>query len=146
MWEASLIRGPEGHNLTTVKGHATTKDIQEGKANEVDKEGNDNADECATKGIGTISAKEAIRWIAQRHEAYCKFMGRIQQMIVHVLKAEKTDRKKRREVERYVKGYDQDKWIKGDGRIKGSQVFQGRSDRLEINTPTKGNHTSSNTK
>ena len=49
LWEATLIRGPEAHCLSKVKGHATADDVAKGLATPKDKSGNDEADNCATK-------------------------------------------------------------------------------------------------
>ena len=49
MWEATLVRGPDAHCITKVKGHATIEDVESGVATMRDKLGNDEADDCATK-------------------------------------------------------------------------------------------------
>ena len=61
MWQATLIRGPEAHHITKVKGHATAEDVANGRATPKDKSGNDEADDCATKGVEAIGISNATR-------------------------------------------------------------------------------------
>ena len=46
-WLAVLKRGANNQDLRQIKGHATDKHIQEGKATREDKIGNDKSDELA---------------------------------------------------------------------------------------------------
>ena len=89
MWDATLIRGPKAHCITKVKGHATAKDVGNQLATQRDKEGNDEADDCATKGVDSMGLKNATMWLARRHEAYTGLMKRIYIMIIKVLQKKK---------------------------------------------------------
>ena len=140
MWEANLIREPEYHDITKVKGHADQEDIEAGRSTHEHMEGNKKADECATKGLQAIGATKTLKWIADRHEAYVQFMHRVQGMIVHVLMAEKEERKRRKETKNFTAGYDEDKKIRADGWIKVCQNFLGESKQLQIQKPSKAAH------
>ena len=85
MWEATLIRGPKAHCITKVKGHATAEDVDSGVATQRDKDGNDEAYDCATKGVKSMGLTNVTMWLARRHEAYKGLMKRIHIMIIRVL-------------------------------------------------------------
>jgi hypothetical protein len=89
-WQAILTRGPATIRITKVKGHATDQDIKDGKSNEVDRKGNDEADKAATAGTGAVMDGLAAlaSWIHDRHVCYCKFMHRVHTVIIAVQKAE----------------------------------------------------------
>ena len=82
MWEATLIRGPRAHCITKVKGHATKEEVDKRIATAKDKKGNDQADECATKGVKSLGLTNATLWFSRRHEAYIQLMKRIHVMII----------------------------------------------------------------
>ena len=77
LWEATLIRGPSAHCLTKVKGHATTEDVAEGVATLKDKNGNDEADDCATKGVESMGLTNATKWLSKRYNGYKDFIDRV---------------------------------------------------------------------
>ena len=89
---AILIRGVANQKVRKVKGHATKKDVEEGKNNENDREGNRIVDEYAEIGVKKIGGPGLVKlgtWLAKRHDAYIVFMRRVQRMIVAITKAEK---------------------------------------------------------
>ena len=54
LWRGISIRGAGATVFTKVKGHATDKDIAEGRADQYSKDGNDQADEQADLGMDAI--------------------------------------------------------------------------------------------
>ena len=50
-WKAILKRAANSQEVRKVKGHATKQDIEEGRSNAVDKEGNERSDENADEGV-----------------------------------------------------------------------------------------------
>ena len=106
MWEATLIRGPRAHCITKVKGHATKEEVDKGIATAKDKKGNDQADECATKGVNTLGLANATMWLSRRHEAYIQLMKRIHVMIIRVLQKEKELRTQKAEATKFPEGFD----------------------------------------
>ena len=140
MWGATLIRGPEAHCITKVKGHATAADVEKQLATQEDKEGNDEADDCATRGVKTLGLTNVTLWLARRHEAYIGLMERIHIMIIRVLQKEKEERNRRAEERNFVNGFDETKFAKTDGSIKAQLAFEGPSSPLRLQPPAKGNH------
>ena len=53
--------GSSNHDLRKVKGHATQEDIDQGKSNPQDEEGNDASDELADEGVSTLYGQGLIR-------------------------------------------------------------------------------------
>ena len=52
-----------------VKGHATEKDVREGKSTQQDKEGNDRSDKNADKGVEQLAGEGLVKlgsWVANR--------------------------------------------------------------------------------
>ena len=105
-----------------------------------DKDGNDEADDCATKGVKSIGLTNVTKWCSIRHEAYNGLLKRIQIMIIKVLQKEKEMRAKMIEERNFVAGYDEAKFVKTEGGIKAPDLFEGPSRRLELQPPAKGNH------
>ena len=54
-WEAVKKRGSGNQDLRKVKGHATARDVELGKATAEDKKGNDTSDKLADKGVEAIA-------------------------------------------------------------------------------------------
>ena len=54
-WNAVLSRGIGNQYLTKVKGHATEEDVSKGLATREDREGNDNSDKLADKGVEEVA-------------------------------------------------------------------------------------------
>ena len=54
-WKAICTRGVENQAIRKVKGHATTKDVQDGVATKEDKIGNDTSDTNADIGVAKIN-------------------------------------------------------------------------------------------
>ena len=84
----------EEHVGCRVEGHATAEDVGNQLATQRDKQGNDEADDCDTKGVDSMGLKNATMWLARRHEAYTGLMKRIHIMIIKVLQKEKDVRTK----------------------------------------------------
>ena len=71
-----LAKGHWSIKLTKVKGHATTEMGDQGLCKEIDKVGNDKADEAADKGMkmhGNATMKIA-EWLTSRHIRYTAFV------------------------------------------------------------------------
>ena len=49
-WKATLRRGAANQQVRKVKGHATKQDVEEGRSNENDREGNKVSDDYADVG------------------------------------------------------------------------------------------------
>jgi hypothetical protein len=105
-WNAILARGPASIRITKVKGHATDKDISEGKSTEVHRKGNDEADKAATAGTEAVmSGLVALAsWMHDRHTSYCKFMHKVHTVIIAVHKAEKQERQDKEKQLRLLHG------------------------------------------
>ena len=71
-------------------------------------------------GGGSRALRE-ITWIADRHEKYCLFIGRVHKVIVAVIQAEKTERQRRKVIQKIIEGYDADKEVKVDVRSAGTR-------------------------
>ena len=84
-------KGPESINMIKVRGHATSNMVREGKANAEDKQGNDKADQAASKGSKDEQRRlyAMTGFFAERHEAYRKFMGRVQTFLIAMQRAGK---------------------------------------------------------
>ena len=96
-WKAILQRGSQSQKIRKVKGHATDEDIKQGRSAKQDQNGNDKADKNADIGVEMVHGTGFVRlgqWLAERHNRYINFMGRIQKMIAAVTLAEKEARKK----------------------------------------------------
>ena len=79
-------KGPDSVAFTWVKGHATDAHVAQGIATQVNKEGNDQADEIADIGVamhgeGTIHLAKTYN---DRHKQYCDFMV---QVVSHIVEA-----------------------------------------------------------
>ena len=75
------------------KGHATKKDVEEGKATAAQKGGTDLADglvreATALHGKGTV---DLAYWLEARHRAHVSKMNTIQKFIIHMLAADKEE-------------------------------------------------------
>ena len=88
------MRGISNQDLRKVKGHATEKDVREGRSTHQDKEGNDRSDKNADQGVEQLAGEGLVelgRWVTNRHDHYKKFVARIHRMIAAVTKAEKDE-------------------------------------------------------
>ena len=126
--------------ITKVKGHATKDDVAKGLATPKDKDGNDEADDCATKGVESIGIKDATNWLDKRHNRNKALMDRIHVMIIKVIQKETEVQTGKIEARNFIAGYDETKFVKTDGRIKGPEMFQGPAKRLQLKPPVQGNH------
>ena len=91
------LGGVHSITFTKVKGHATHADVQAGRATADQTIGNNHADIGATNGTDQHlpGLLPFAKWLKDRHNDYCKFMGKIHQIIIAVLKEEKKLRKGR---------------------------------------------------
>ena len=74
---AIRTRGAANQQTRKVKGHATKKDVEEGKSNENDKEGNNIVDGYADIGVTKVGGIGLVKlgvWLTERHDAYIAFM------------------------------------------------------------------------
>ena len=73
-----------------MKGHATEQQVTQGDVKSADKSGNDYADTAADKG--SKGSQRVLAMIAkpfsQRHNAYQKFVRRVQSFIINMKKEE----------------------------------------------------------
>ena len=83
-------KGPWSVAARKVKGHATKEMVDKGAVRQIDKEGNDHADEAA--GYGSKFEQSSLNTLttlyAKRHVAYQKIMARVHRFIIAVKKAE----------------------------------------------------------
>ena len=108
-WEAVVKRGACNQTIRWVKGHATDEDVKAGRTTQKDKHGNQKNDDYANKGVENIKGVGLVclaEWMANRHARYGKLMRRIQKFIAGILMAEKEERKKDKQVEKALLGYD----------------------------------------
>ena len=84
-------KGPESVNAQQVKGHASQEMVDQGTVTAEDKEGNDYADEAASKGSHDDQSRllALTNLFSERHVAYQKFMSRVQRFLVKMKIAEK---------------------------------------------------------
>ena len=77
-------KGVHAVRISKVKGHATQDMIEDQTVRQIDKDGNDFADNAASEGVG-VSGKPVIkpgaRW-AQRHRAYCEFLTKLYEYLI----------------------------------------------------------------
>ena len=79
-WIAVLKRGNGNQSLRKVKGHATDRDIENGKSNPEDKEGNDLSDKLADKGVEAIAGIGLVKlgkWLEARQNKYRKLINSV---------------------------------------------------------------------
>ena len=118
--------------------------MAKGIATPKDKCGNDEGDNCATKGVVSIGLANATKWLSIRHNGYKALLERIHVMIIKVLQTEKDVKTARIAAKKFVAGYDETKFVKTDGSIKGPEMFQGPAKRLNLKPPVVGHHRLSN--
>ena len=82
MWVTLRQRGARSIKVTKVKGHTTEEQVEDGKVKREDKEGNDEADRAANRGVEehTEGLEEFARWIYRRHKKYVGVVAEIQQI------------------------------------------------------------------
>ena len=103
------------------QGHTAYEDIKQGRSTKQDQNGNDKADKNADVGVEMVHGAGFVRlgqWLAERHNRYINFMGRIQKMIAAVTLVEKEARTKTLECDKAVFGYDPTKWQQTDAIIR----------------------------
>ena len=81
-------KNPDTIKFTKVKGHATEQMVQDGEVVPEDKEGNDEADATAEKGVRTEQEDlNYMRWkYAARMKAYTRVMTQVHNFIIEVRK------------------------------------------------------------
>ena len=81
-------KGVHAIKISKVKGHATQDMIEDKTVRQVDKDGNDFADNAAAEGVG-LHGKQVIklgaRW-AQRHRKHCDFLTKLYEYIIEAYK------------------------------------------------------------
>ena len=71
---------------------------------------------------------------------YAKFIRRVHKFITAVLIAEKEERAKRKKVVAATLGYDPEKWIKNNAKIRSEDTSGTTYQNLKMSPPTKGRH------
>ena len=96
--DAILAKGSKYIKFSKVKGHATDRMVESKEVEQRDKDGNDEADDVAGKGVEEEQPELAGRCgaYARRNEAYRKMMERIGKYIVKVKKRDKIKRDKKK--------------------------------------------------
>ena len=122
---------------------ATELDIQEGRSNTKDPDGNDKADTNADKGVRMINGAGLVKlgsWIDKKHRKYIKFMSRVRKVIIAVTLAEKDERENARAVDKAVQGYDPKVWMKTTAgvRNKDDQICDVKE--IALAPPARGKH------
>ena len=82
----------------------------------------------------------ATTWLSKRHKQYIDLIRRAHIMIVKVLQNEKESRAARTQAKNFAAGYDDAKFIKADGCIRGPECFHGPVMKSNLKTPVKGHH------
>ena len=122
--------------------------IEQGLAMEETKDGNDWADHYATKGIEQHQqgATQLAKWLASRQKDYAKFMGKVQKIIVAVLKKEKEERGHKEEIQKTLLGYDPQKQAKVTCRLPPQQPGDDDTNtfQLELIPPVTSTHAYAN--
>jgi hypothetical protein len=135
-----MERGPSTVELTKVKAHATREDIEAGKTTAVHKLGNDRADHGAT--LGTMAIYEGLlglsTWMTTRSERYGKFMHKIHCMIVAVLKAEKKERQRRKNLVKMTESKTRKPTMVMAGHLQYPDREQGNT--ISLKPPPYGEH------
>ena len=90
--------------------------------------------------VGGVGLVKLGAWLAERHDAYIAFMIRIQNMIVAITKAEKEERQRRHTIRKATIGYDTNKYLKTDIRIRDERNLQVQYEELKIAPPAAGRH------
>ena len=90
--------------------------------------------------IGGEGLVELGIWLADRHDAYIKFMKRIQKMIAGITKAEKEERAKRNKVRKALLGYDLATWIRTEGKIRNGEGTMQGYQTIELPEVVTGRH------
>ena len=83
-------KGAHSINVKWVKGHAKQADMNEGRSCPLDKEGNDNADNLASRGILEFidGLSQLAAYYAAKQRRYKKLVSRIHAMFLRVLNKE----------------------------------------------------------
>ena len=92
IWLLIQIRPPNTITVTKVKGHASLDDVTKGKITADRREGNHNADECASQGL-LLHGAEVVHFAqcaTRRRKGYVHLMTTIANVIVNVLVAART--------------------------------------------------------
>ena len=141
MKEAVKVSNDSPVLLDRFLDHATEVDVQKGLATKEDRYGNDQSDARADDGVRDIAGIGLVKladWTAKRYIKYRKFMIRIQRFIATVLSAEKEERAKGKQVDKMTRGYDPDKWINSNVRIRREDRASTEYTLLNLPPPNKG--------
>ena len=99
------MRKPSSVRFSKVKGHATEKQVNEGKVSRKDKHGNDMSDDAAGKGS---KLQESLLLLAtvykERERRYASLAERIHNVIIAVMKVAKVQVDEDKKAERMLLG------------------------------------------
>ena len=140
-WQAIIIRGVGNQDLGKVRGHATEEDIQAGRSNHYDRQGNNRSDTNADLGVGMVAGLGLVtlgKWLAARHDKYKRLMKRIHKMIAVITIAEKDERAKAKVVSKAVLGYDPEKWMETSVKIRSGNQESRTHQCLSLPPPIRG--------
>jgi hypothetical protein len=142
-WQAVLGRGVDNQRIRKVKGHATETDVIEGRATKNDKDGNHYSDQNADKGVEALYGIGLVKlasWAARRHKAYKRLMMRIQGFIAGMTLHIKELRAKQQVADKATLGYDPEKWVRADGRVRHEDKDTTEYHKLNIQPAVQGRH------
>ena len=92
-WKALIAKGVHAVRLTKLKGHTTYDDVKKETITAEHRHGNMRADAICNDGYGVVQgAQNLTQWYQARHAEYCRFIMRVQRLILHMMKAEKEAR------------------------------------------------------
>ena len=73
-------------------------------------------------------------------KGYKKLVTRCQRLIVGVTQAEKLEREKEHTKQKAILGYDPEKWLHPEAKIRNEEHYEIDYVALKLISPTKGNH------
>lgn len=98
IWNVMLAKGPTAIRVSKVKGHATEKDVTEGRTTAVHRACNNVADGLVKEATALHgkSTNDLAYWLEARHRMYTTLMKDVQLFIITIIIADKEERDKRR--------------------------------------------------
>lgn len=128
--------------ISKVKGHATWKEVEQGLVQKEDEQGNDQADEMATKGIGeyTVEARRLAGMLKNRHKEYEKMVHEVQTTILRVIKKGKELREEQKKRADQVHGYDTNLYDMVTASIPEYKETKQPFQKVDIVPTVKGTH------
>ena len=94
-WQNTVSKGPKTVTFTWAKGHATDKDIEDGRSTETHRQHTNAADKQADLGVHDHTPDITHRsfYIVERSQAYTTLMKIIQKVIINMLRHDQQARK-----------------------------------------------------